>query len=236
MGHRDAKMILVAYRHGLRASELCALRWDQVDLERGLVHVRRLKNGTPSVHPIGGTEKVALVKAISDPNFPLTAYSSEHCASDILALRLPAVGKDKSRRIYENQSSYGTCLNPAVASFREFPASRAEKFLGRHMERIVGRQGSHVDNDLRESGRKLRIPGRVHAGSKEQSDAEKSYLHKQWDHRYAHKNQQDDCICYVAQFAGRRDCPTDQAVESPPLFPSGLSCISISHKGHCATA
>ena len=48
-GHRDATMILVAYRHGLRASELCVLRWDQFDLERGLVHVRRLKNGTPSV-------------------------------------------------------------------------------------------------------------------------------------------------------------------------------------------
>ena len=47
-GRRDATMILVAYRHGLRASELCALRWDQVDPERGLVHVRRLKNGTPA--------------------------------------------------------------------------------------------------------------------------------------------------------------------------------------------
>ena len=45
---RDATMILAAYRHGLRASELCALRWDQVDLERGLVHVRRLKNGMPA--------------------------------------------------------------------------------------------------------------------------------------------------------------------------------------------
>jgi type 1 fimbriae regulatory protein FimB/type 1 fimbriae regulatory protein FimE len=59
-GHRDATMILVAYRHGLRASELCALRWDQVDLERGLMHVRRLKNGMPSVHPIGGSEIRAL--------------------------------------------------------------------------------------------------------------------------------------------------------------------------------
>src|ERR1700687_1384206 len=46
-GHRDATMILVAYRHGLRAAELCALRWDQVDLGRGLLHVRRVKNGTP---------------------------------------------------------------------------------------------------------------------------------------------------------------------------------------------
>jgi hypothetical protein len=41
----------------------------------GLVHVRRLKSGTASVHPMGGTEKDALVKAISDRNFPLTAYS-----------------------------------------------------------------------------------------------------------------------------------------------------------------
>jgi type 1 fimbriae regulatory protein FimE len=55
-GHRDTTMILVAYRHGLRVSELCALRWDQVDFTRGLLHVRRVKNGTPSVHPLGGTE------------------------------------------------------------------------------------------------------------------------------------------------------------------------------------
>ena len=59
-GHRDETMILIAFRHGLRASELCALRWDQVDLERGLLHVRRLKNGTPSVHPMGGIEIRAL--------------------------------------------------------------------------------------------------------------------------------------------------------------------------------
>ena len=30
-GHRDTTMILVAYRHGLRVSELVDLRWDQVD-------------------------------------------------------------------------------------------------------------------------------------------------------------------------------------------------------------
>ena len=59
-GHRDATIILVAYRHGLRVSELCALRWDQVDLRQGLLHVRRIKNGTPSVHPMGGIEIRAL--------------------------------------------------------------------------------------------------------------------------------------------------------------------------------
>jgi len=61
-GHRDATMIRVAYRHGLRVSELCALRWDQVDFEHGLLHVRRIKNGRPSVHPLGGGELRALRK------------------------------------------------------------------------------------------------------------------------------------------------------------------------------
>ncbi len=53
-------MILIAYRHGLRVSELIALRWDQVDLKQGLLHVNRLKNGTPSNHPVRGPEIRAL--------------------------------------------------------------------------------------------------------------------------------------------------------------------------------
>ena len=61
-GHRDATMILVAYRHGLRASEVCALRWDQFDFKQATVHVNRIKNGLPSVHPIGGEELRALRK------------------------------------------------------------------------------------------------------------------------------------------------------------------------------
>ena len=59
-GHRDATMILVAYRHGLRVGELCALTWDQVDFGQGLLHVARLKHGVPSVHPLGGEELRAL--------------------------------------------------------------------------------------------------------------------------------------------------------------------------------
>jgi type 1 fimbriae regulatory protein FimB/type 1 fimbriae regulatory protein FimE len=51
-GHRDATMILLAYRHGFRVAELCSLRWDQVDLSQGFVHVRRIKRGLPSVHPV----------------------------------------------------------------------------------------------------------------------------------------------------------------------------------------
>jgi type 1 fimbriae regulatory protein FimE len=36
------------------------MRWDQVDLEQGLLHVSRLKNGMPSTHPLRGPELRAL--------------------------------------------------------------------------------------------------------------------------------------------------------------------------------
>src|SRR5215831_5243183 len=55
-GHRDATMVLVAYRHGLRAFELVDLRWDQIEFVSGTLHVRRVKQGTPSRHPILGDE------------------------------------------------------------------------------------------------------------------------------------------------------------------------------------
>src|SRR5258708_35345966 len=61
-GHRDSTMILVTYRHGLRASEVCDLQWHQVELDHGRMHARRAKNGTPSVHPIRGDEIRALRK------------------------------------------------------------------------------------------------------------------------------------------------------------------------------
>ncbi len=59
-GHRDATLLLLAYRHGLRAGELVSLRWDQLDFHQGLFHVRRLKNGRPSVHILRGSELRAL--------------------------------------------------------------------------------------------------------------------------------------------------------------------------------
>ena len=59
-GHRDATMILIGYRHGLRASELCDLQWSQVELTSGRLHVRRAKSGSPSVHPMQGDEIRAL--------------------------------------------------------------------------------------------------------------------------------------------------------------------------------
>src|SRR5262249_40611697 len=51
-GHRDGTMILLAFRHGLRAAEVCDLRGGQVEVDIAALHVRRRKNGTPSVHPL----------------------------------------------------------------------------------------------------------------------------------------------------------------------------------------
>jgi type 1 fimbriae regulatory protein FimB/type 1 fimbriae regulatory protein FimE len=53
-------MILLAYRHGLRVSELITLRWDQLDLDQGFFHVRRRKRGLPSAHPLAAGEIRAL--------------------------------------------------------------------------------------------------------------------------------------------------------------------------------
>jgi integrase len=55
-GGRDALMVLLTYRHGLRASEVVDLRWEQVDFKSASLHVRRVKNGTPSTHPLTGRE------------------------------------------------------------------------------------------------------------------------------------------------------------------------------------
>ena len=80
-GHRDTAMVLVAYRHGLRAAELVDLRWDQVDFRSAALHVRRVKQGTPSVHPIVGDELRAFRRLLreQEPKSPFV-FTSERGA------------------------------------------------------------------------------------------------------------------------------------------------------------
>jgi type 1 fimbriae regulatory protein FimB/type 1 fimbriae regulatory protein FimE len=79
-GHRDATMILVAYRHGLRVSELVDLRWDQVDFRTATLHVRRVKQGTPSTHPIVGDELRALRRLQREQDKSPFVFTSERGA------------------------------------------------------------------------------------------------------------------------------------------------------------
>jgi integrase len=77
-GHRDATMILMAYRHGFRSSELVDLRWDQIDFDRATLAVRRVKQGSPSTHPIQGDELRALRRLLreQEPKSPFV-FTSE---------------------------------------------------------------------------------------------------------------------------------------------------------------
>jgi integrase len=61
-GFRDSLMVLLCYVHGFRASELVRLQWSDIDWERGLIHCRRVKNGTNTDHPLTGRELRGLRK------------------------------------------------------------------------------------------------------------------------------------------------------------------------------
>ena len=74
-GHRDATAILIAYRHGLRASELVSLRWDDIELASGKLHVRRAKGG-----PIGARESRALRKLLREAPTSPYVFMSERGA------------------------------------------------------------------------------------------------------------------------------------------------------------
>jgi type 1 fimbriae regulatory protein FimB/type 1 fimbriae regulatory protein FimE len=79
-GHRDATMILIAFRHGLRACEIVDLHWDQVDYSRCVLHIRRAKQGTPSVHPLSGSELRALRRLQRESVASPFVFVSERCA------------------------------------------------------------------------------------------------------------------------------------------------------------
>ena len=87
-GHRDATMILLAFRHGLRASELVDLRWDQVDFNQAVLHVRRVKNGTPATHPLTGRQLRTLRKLQREaPELPFVFVSERGAPFSVSGFR-----------------------------------------------------------------------------------------------------------------------------------------------------
>lgn len=69
---RDAAIILLMYRHGLRTAELVALKWSSVDLSDGYIFIRRVKHGHDSTHPLRARELRALRTLQRD--YPDTQY------------------------------------------------------------------------------------------------------------------------------------------------------------------
>lgn len=76
-GHRDALIILMMYRHGLRVSELTNLQWDQISFTDGAIHIKRLKNGKHSVHALEGDEIRSLRKIKRSATSAKWVFTSE---------------------------------------------------------------------------------------------------------------------------------------------------------------
>ena len=75
-GQRDHLMVLMAFRHGLRVSELCDLQWTDIEFRRGTVHVRRLKGSKDSTHYLEADESRPL-KALHKASESRYVFTSE---------------------------------------------------------------------------------------------------------------------------------------------------------------
>jgi site-specific recombinase XerD len=73
-GPRNQAMILIAYRHGLRASELVNLRVSDLDLHAGTIYCRRAKGSRSSLHPMKPDEVATLDKLRRVRNLQATDY------------------------------------------------------------------------------------------------------------------------------------------------------------------
>src|SRR5215471_16073640 len=101
-GQRDACLVIVAYRHGLRAKEACELEWSQVEFGRSAsLHVRRAKKGKPAVHPIRGDELrmlTALRKEYPDSGYVFTSERGTPFTPDWLIARRGTARVESRRR------------------------------------------------------------------------------------------------------------------------------------------
>jgi len=88
-GHRDATLLLLMYRHGLRVADAVHLRWELLDLKPAVLHVQRVKHGVAAVHPLRGAELRALRQLqqthagmaylfVSERGGPLTTRAVHH--------------------------------------------------------------------------------------------------------------------------------------------------------------
>lgn len=86
-GQRDGTMILICFRHGLRASELCELQWSDLEFETATLHLRRAKSGTSATHPLLGDELRALRVLKRDAKSPFIFVSERGAPFTISGLQ-----------------------------------------------------------------------------------------------------------------------------------------------------
>ena len=87
-GQRDAAMILMTFRHGLRASEVCELQWSDVQFDAGTISIRRAKSGTPAMHPLLGDELRALWALRRQSKSPYVFVSERGAPFSVIGFRV----------------------------------------------------------------------------------------------------------------------------------------------------
>jgi hypothetical protein len=126
-GHRDTTLIMLAYRHGLRVGEIVALRWEQVDLKAGLLHVVRLKKGLASTHPLRGPEIRALRRLQREqrPSGPYVFTTERRGPLTTAAVRKIVTLAGRAARLYFRSTL--TCCDTGVDSSWQTRATTPER-------------------------------------------------------------------------------------------------------------
>jgi len=105
-GARDRLMVLMAFRHGLRVSELCDLQWSDIDFKAGTLHVRRLKGSKDSTHYLEGDETRPLKSLQRDAAGPYV-FTSERSRGP-----MSAAGFRKQLARWGEKAKIGFPVNP----------------------------------------------------------------------------------------------------------------------------
>jgi integrase len=151
-GQRDATMVLIGFRHGLRVSELCGLQWSSIEFKTGNMHVRRAKGGQEATHPLLGDELRALreLKRQSASPFVFSSERGGPFTTSGFAKLLERAGNDA--KIGFTRSILTCFVTPAATRWRIRgsihehcrPISATDQSIRRRAMRRWHREGSRT--------------------------------------------------------------------------------------------
>ena len=120
-------MFLLAFRDGLRASELCELTWDAIDFRAATIHINRKKNGQPTTHQISGPElrELRKLQREQDPKSAFVFVTEPGTPFDRHGFTgLPFQAHAHMLRLYAGQRRQGYSLNSGLSRPQGYPAYR----------------------------------------------------------------------------------------------------------------
>jgi integrase len=117
-GARDSAMILICFRHGFRASELCELQWSDVEFESASLHMRRAKGGVAGTHPLLGDELRTLRALKRDANSPFVFVSERGAPFTVSGLQTLIERVDPCA-VFSNNSAQSLFVDPVTSGFSQ---------------------------------------------------------------------------------------------------------------------